>query len=282
MPVSVDGDLWLTVAGQRFCGPSRMRLLRRVAHLGSLRRAAQDLGMSYKCAWDTLQQMSRQAGTTLTERYFGGRGIGGGTALTAQGQRLVKLYDDLENAHKDFLAELDGIAQRDDSLSNSPSVEPTIPAPDSRLRATAANQFYGRVVAIQVCDDLGEIEVLTASGLRLTACQEWRSIEAMRVTLGAEVLLLVKAVAVRLQALGDVAPPARRGSNRLTGQVSRVFRDSGKAQPETAVITLDGGEQLTAFLDATGQEDFIPRVRHRVRVDIDPAAVLLVLAVPVR
>ncbi len=57
-----------------------------------LAEGAKDAGISYKSAWDAINEMNQLSEHILVERATGGKG-GGGAVLTRYGQRLIQLYD---------------------------------------------------------------------------------------------------------------------------------------------------------------------------------------------
>jgi len=78
-------------------GPGKVQLLELVAETGSIRKAAAQLGMSYRKAWLLLQALKGTFGTALIETASGGKS-GGGTSLTAAGRKVVIRYRSLERA----------------------------------------------------------------------------------------------------------------------------------------------------------------------------------------
>ncbi|SPZ78601.1 DNA-binding transcriptional regulator ModE [Shigella dysenteriae] len=73
--------------------PTRaISLLKHIALSGSISQGAKDAGISYKSAWDAINEMNQLSEHILVERATGGKG-GGGAALTRYGQRLIQLYD---------------------------------------------------------------------------------------------------------------------------------------------------------------------------------------------
>ena len=78
-------------------GPGKVQLLELVAQTGSIRKAAAQLGMSYRKAWLLLQALKETFGTPLVETASGGKS-GGGTRLTAAGREIVSRYRKLERA----------------------------------------------------------------------------------------------------------------------------------------------------------------------------------------
>lgn len=63
--------------------PQRIALLAQIAELGSITRAAKAVGISYKGAWDAIDELNNLAERPLVERSVGGKG-GGGARLTAR------------------------------------------------------------------------------------------------------------------------------------------------------------------------------------------------------
>lgn len=79
--------------GQKIFGEGPCRLLLAVEETGSLRAAAQSMGMAYTKALKILKRAEGALGCALTVRSTGGRD-GGGSRLTPQGKELLKHYAD--------------------------------------------------------------------------------------------------------------------------------------------------------------------------------------------
>jgi molybdate transport system regulatory protein len=77
-------------------GPGKIALLEAVASTGSLSAAARRLRMSYRRAWQLLQNLNTSFRQPVAELSKGGRG-GGGATLTPFGIRLVAAYRALES-----------------------------------------------------------------------------------------------------------------------------------------------------------------------------------------
>ncbi len=87
-------------------GPGRCDLLAAVEELGSLRKAAQKLGMSYRWAWGRLKKAETELGVALllrTEKSVGGRP----KVLTNEGRELLRWYREVEESVRRALAESD-------------------------------------------------------------------------------------------------------------------------------------------------------------------------------
>lgn len=243
-PSSLTGRLTLQTPLGAVLSESRIRLLEAIDRCGSLNRAAREVPLSYKAAWEALDTMNRLAPEPLVERLTGGRG-GGGTRLTGYARQLVRLHRAMESSQQDILDRIGPVPDDVDA--------PTLRGLIRRLgmRSSARNQFATRVTAlsergglVDVRLQLGDAEA-AASGPTLLATITPESAELLGLAPGREVWALVKAPAVRL-----VAPPARRpppGRNQLAGRVVQLRPGATR----TAVtLDLGGGEALHAAVPA--------------------------------
>jgi molybdate transport system regulatory protein len=82
--------IWLDYRGRAF-GDGPARLLSGVEQWGSLRKAAQELGMSYNKAWRILHAAEERLGFALLDRSVGGS-LGGGSQLTPEARDLMTRY----------------------------------------------------------------------------------------------------------------------------------------------------------------------------------------------
>lgn len=78
-------------------GPGMAELLERVSRLGSIRKAAASMEMSYRKAWLLLQDMHKTFGAPVVATETGGS-AGGGAKLTELGTRLLKTYRAIEQS----------------------------------------------------------------------------------------------------------------------------------------------------------------------------------------
>ena len=83
---------WLEKDGRIVLSDYRVRLLRHIEETGSLAEAAERMQLSYRRAWGKVREIEQNLGVKLVESAAGGAG-GGGSRLTADGRRLVDLYE---------------------------------------------------------------------------------------------------------------------------------------------------------------------------------------------
>jgi molybdate transport system regulatory protein len=78
-------------------GPGKIRLLEEVERTGSIRSAAEAVGMSFRQAWLLLKAIEEMFEQPVLATHRGGS-HGGGSALTELGRTVVSSYRRLENA----------------------------------------------------------------------------------------------------------------------------------------------------------------------------------------
>jgi molybdate transport system regulatory protein len=88
--IRVTGD-----DGTIVMGPGKADLLDAIGRTGSIRAAAEELGMSYMRAWSLVRTMNAAFREPLVEKERGGSAQGG-AQLTARGQTVLRLYRRME------------------------------------------------------------------------------------------------------------------------------------------------------------------------------------------
>jgi molybdate transport system regulatory protein len=93
------GGIRLTVrvdfGPDRALGPGKIRLLETIGKTGSISQACRSLDMSYRRAWLLVDDMNRCFREPVVTTQPGGA-QGGGAALTAFGQELIRKYRAIE------------------------------------------------------------------------------------------------------------------------------------------------------------------------------------------
>jgi molybdate transport system regulatory protein len=78
-------------------GPGKIQLLEKIEACGSISAAGRAMDMSYKRAWDLVDEINRICGHAVVERQAGGKN-GGGAILTPFGVSLIARYRKIERA----------------------------------------------------------------------------------------------------------------------------------------------------------------------------------------
>jgi molybdate transport system regulatory protein len=76
-------------------GPGKADLLAAIASTGSIRGAAEELGMSYMRAWTLIRVMNGVFRSPLVEKVRGGSDQGG-AVLTSRGAAVLRTYQRME------------------------------------------------------------------------------------------------------------------------------------------------------------------------------------------
>ena len=78
-------------------GPGKIDLLEEIAAFGSISAAARNMKMSYKRAWDLVEEMNTLFGKPVVATKAGGK-RGGGAQLTPAGLAVVSRFRAIERA----------------------------------------------------------------------------------------------------------------------------------------------------------------------------------------
>lgn len=230
--ISLQGSVWMTVNGENFGGNGRIALLASIAECGSITQAAKAIKMSYKAAWDAIDQMNNLAGEPLVERLTGGKG-GGGTRLTQRGQQLVDNFKIIEREHRAFIQKLDqqAVDIADDFLLIK----------KMNMKTSVRNQYRGMITHIKLGAVNDEIELKIAGDQKMIAIITHESTEELGLQIGSEVFALVKASSIIV--MSECAQAKLSARNQLSGKISRI--QTGAVNTEI-VIEMSGGGSLAA------------------------------------
>lgn len=91
-----------------YLGVGRIEILERIAKSGSISKAAKEMGMSYKAAWDCVDIMNKLSPEPLVVSNNGGKG-GGGTKVTPLGFQAIETFHQLERVKNIFFDYLDNV-----------------------------------------------------------------------------------------------------------------------------------------------------------------------------
>ena len=265
--LTVEGALSLREAGRSLGGADRVALLEAVAQTGSMTRAAQLMGISYKTAWDRLHAMNNVSREPLVLRSVGGPG-GGGTQLTPYAQQLVAAFRELERDHHDVVGRLARNLDAPRDLLRTLSV--------LGLRTSARNQLAARVVAVRrgAVNAAVRMRLPGASDI-VHATVTLQSLAELAIRRGTEVVALIKAPSVMLALVA--ASPGEAGlrlsaGNDLAGRVAALV--VGAVHTEVQVL-LAGGQTMVAMPSREAVERLGLEPGDPVRVIFAESSVIL-------
>jgi molybdate transport system regulatory protein len=94
--------IWLEQDGEVLAGNGKIGLLKRIGDTGSIQKAADQMGMSYRHAWGFIQKAEKRSGIKFLETQVGGRD-GGGARLTPQGKDFLERYSKFREGLDDYI-----------------------------------------------------------------------------------------------------------------------------------------------------------------------------------
>ncbi|MBH3312552.1 TOBE domain-containing protein [Pseudomonas mosselii] len=236
--------------------PQRIALLQHVAEQGSITRAAKAAGISYKAAWDAIDELNNLAAQPLVERSTGGRG-GGGARLSAEGERVLCLYQRLQALQAEILESAEDSSDLD-LLGRL------------MLRTSARNQLQGRISGLRREGRHDRISLDLGGGLEIEALITRGSTERLELALGGTVVALLKAGWVRLL---DAAETPEPGSNCLKAKVEEVLIEEDG--PGEVRLALGNGQTLCAIAETAWLAQRQVQPGSALRVQFHPSFVLL-------
>jgi len=94
MKKRIRNRCWIEVEGEKFFGPGPAELLEHIDRTGSVTKAAKAMDMSYKKAWDLVNEHNKRGSKPYVISRKGGE-KGGGAEVTANGKKLLSAYRQL-------------------------------------------------------------------------------------------------------------------------------------------------------------------------------------------
>ena len=88
---TVGFRVWINEEQGHFIGLGRVRLLENIKATGSITKGAKAMKMSYRQAWQMVEDMNQRSDKPLVEKILGGKG-GGGAVVTETGESAIKLF----------------------------------------------------------------------------------------------------------------------------------------------------------------------------------------------
>lgn len=109
MEIKLNGKLWIEADGKKVVGPGRIELLERIQACGSIRQAALQMSMSYRQAWQMIDDMNTRLEAPVVISQRGGKG-GGNAVITEKGEQVIAEFKMFYKKFQQFL------------LKNSPAI----------------------------------------------------------------------------------------------------------------------------------------------------------------
>lgn len=239
--MEISSNLTLEIFNQPFLLEKRIELLIAIEKTGSISKAAKEVPMSYKGAWEAIETMNNLSINPIVQKEIGGVG-GGGTTLTTYGKNLLKTYTILKNEHTKFLENLSKLT--DINTGNLKDLRKL------SMQISARNQISGIIESIEKNDISAEIFIKLKSGNILTSVITNRATQNLDLKIGDEVVAFFKSSTVLVSLDTNLNISA---SNQFQGIIeniniseinSEVIIDIGNEEKIATIITTSSVKKL--------------------------------------
>ncbi|MCF7986453.1 MAG: TOBE domain-containing protein [Methylovulum sp.] len=215
-------------------GERLFKLLAAIQTSGSINKAAKEVGLTYKGAWEMIERANNLSPKLLVSTAVGGH-VGGGTRLTPTGKAILELFLHIQEEHMQFLEQINQrLASNQDVLFLLKRLF---------VRASARNQFFGKVTHVVMDSVCATVVMHLKGGQPLVATVSREAIEQLNIKIGGEVIALIKAPQITL--ITDCENYRFSARNQLQGNVTRIQK--GGVNSEVS-IELSGGDTLTSTI----------------------------------
>ena len=232
--MKIQSNLWFENEQKAFFGKGRIRLLEEIGRHGSISKAAKAMGMSYKAAWDAVNEMNNLSPSPIVERVTGGKG-GGGTRLTPKGEEYIRIYREIDALQRKFFERLGTQGERlEDILTFGRRLT---------LQTSARNQYSGTVTALETTPLASEVTLRLSGGENLHVTITRESARRLEVAEGETLFALIKSTWVDIVPLSQ----CKAAKNMLAGTIVGVEEDGTRAE---ITLALKGENSVTASMAA--------------------------------
>ena len=231
--MKIDGRFWLSKDGESFLGRGRMELLEQIEKTGSMNAAAKVMKMSYKAAWERVNQMNALGDKPMITKKTGGKG-GGGTVLTPYAHELMATFRRFEELHSQFIERF--AEAGDDPKRLARILSRTF------LTTSARNQLLCSIESIEEQGVQGSIKLQLKGGETLWAEITMKSIRNMGLVKGCKAYAIVKSSDVHIY---NTLPQEDNHLNIFKGLVTNI--ESADKNSEVTFVT-NAGETLIGLI----------------------------------
>ena len=227
-------------------GAERIALLRALGELGSIRAAAQHVGLSYKTAWDAVQALNNLFEAPLVTAQAGGR-QGGAAQLTGAGRAVLAAFERVEAELGEVMGRLErGLGATGDG--GSPPGDLAGLFWGLGLRTSARNALRGTITRVTDGAVNTEVGLAVAPGVEITAIVTRDSVATLGLSVGRAAIALIKSSFVILACGEGIVTSAR---NQIAGVVAA--RHDGAVSSEIT-LHIAQGKTLTATVTRASAE----------------------------
>ncbi|MGC8588468.1 MAG: TOBE domain-containing protein [Hydrogenobaculum sp.] len=226
--IEIKGDIFINKDGEGFFGEGRYKLLKLIDKYGSISKAAKEMKMSYKAAWDHIQSINNLAEEPVVYTRTGGKD-GGQTVLTPYGKRLLKHYEHIQEEYQKFL-----------ELLKEEELESLYFIKRLDMKLSARNQLLGKVSSVERGQAVSEVVISIRNGATVKSVITTEAVDALDLKPGKDVVAIIKSSDVMLGVGEEVEKLPLSVRNILKGTVKQVVESD-----VNSMVKVDIGAELT-------------------------------------
>ncbi len=239
--LKIDSPFCFATNEQVFLREKRIKLLQLIDQFGSISKAAKNVPMTYKAAWDAIDAMNNLAEKPLVLTQTGGT-RGGGSILSNYGKEMLQTYLICEAKYNQFLNSLNEILG--DKNKNLKTLQ------RMTMQLSARNQIAGEIINIKRGIVNSEVFLQTKSMNVITATITTDSIENLDLQIGKSAVAIFKANAVLISKHLDINISAR---NKFIGEI--IHLTEGTVNSEIVIAIGDDRIVSNITLESLGELD---------------------------
>lgn len=258
--MQISSNLTLEIFNQPFLLEKRIELLIAIQKTGSISKAAKEVPMSYKAAWEAIEAMNNLSINPIVQKETGGVG-GGGTKLTPYGENLLNTYNVLKEEQAKFL----------ENLSNKTDIN-TGTLKDIRklsMQISARNQIGGIVESITKSKINAEVKIKLKSGNFLTSVITYGATENLDLKVGDDVIALFKSSTVLISTDTNLNISAR---NQLFGIIENINIDEVNSE---IVIDIGNEDKVATIITTNSLKNLNLEIGTKVNAIIKSSDIMI-------
>lgn len=231
--MEISSNLTLNLLNQPFLLEKRIDLLFAIKKCGSISKAAKEVPMSYKKAWEAVDTMNNLSSMAVVKTEKGGKG-GGGTFLTPYGENLLKTYKFLKDEQKSFLNRLESMTDIDNGTLKTIG--------RIAMQISARNQIQGIVEKVEHSEVSAQVYVRLKSGNTLVSNITKAAVDNLHVKQNDEVTAFFKSSNVLISKDSNLAISAR---NKFEGVIDSINEDEINSE---VIVNIADSEKIVSVI----------------------------------
>ena len=258
--MEISSNLTLEIFNQPFLLEKRIELLIAIKKTGSISKAAKEVPMSYKAAWEAIEAMNNLSTTPIVQRETGGVG-GGGTTLTPYGENLIETFEILKKEQKKFLENLSKLTDiNTGTLKDIRKLS---------MQISARNQISGIIELISYGTVNAEVYIKLKSGYTIVSVITNTAVNNLDLKIGDDVVAIFKSNAVLITTDIALNISAR---NKFLGIVDSI--NKGEINSEL-IIDIGNGDKIASIITTNSIESLNIEEKKEICAVIKASDVML-------